>query len=67
MFCKNEIKAIKFKYKYIFLVTGHQILIFDIFMDLKLVTEIKTFVNFKGKIEMNSIDKPSIVCYIPNH
>ena len=31
LFCKNEINAIKFKYKYLFLVYDHRIFIYDIF------------------------------------
>ena len=61
---KQEIRNIKFKYEYLFIVTDNKIYVYSFFENLTLKMIRNTIYNPKGIFETNSIDQPCYFAYL---
>lgn len=61
---KQEIKNIKFKHEFLFVITDNKIYVYSFFENLTLKMIKTTIYNPKGIFETNSIDEPSYFAYL---
>lgn len=61
---KQEIKNIKFKHEYLFVLTDNKIYVYSFFENLALKMVKNTIYNPKGIFETNSIDEPCYFAYL---